>query len=97
MHVGMLHVTIRIPENHSLKGKRQVVKSLIARLQNRYNVSVAEVDSNDAWQVAGIGICCVSNSAEYSRGLLESVLEHIEQSRLDVEVVDYETEVFQAL
>jgi uncharacterized protein YlxP (DUF503 family) len=97
VHIGICHITIRIPENHSLKGKRQVVKSIVARLQNRYNVSVAEVDANDAWQVAGLGVCCVSNSADYVRELLESVIDHIESSRPDVEVVDYETEVIQAL
>jgi uncharacterized protein YlxP (DUF503 family) len=97
MHVGICHIALRIPENHSLKGKRQVLKSVIARLQNRYNVSVAEVDSNDAWQAAGIGVCCVSNSPEYVRQLLESVVDHIESSRPDVEVVDYEIDVIRAL
>jgi uncharacterized protein YlxP (DUF503 family) len=97
MYVGICHITLRIPENHSLKGKRQVVKSIVARLQNRYNVSVAEVDANDAWQIAGIGVCCVSNSADYVSQLLESVIDHIESSRPDVEVTDYETDVIRAL
>ncbi|GAI12694.1 unnamed protein product, partial [marine sediment metagenome] len=42
MNIGVCQIELRLPENHSLKGKRQVIKSIIARLQNSYNVSVAE-------------------------------------------------------
>ena len=58
MIVGTLLLELRLPENRSLKGKRQVVKSLLARLHNRYNVAAAEVDNNDRWQVATIGVAC---------------------------------------
>ncbi|MDP3793591.1 MAG: DUF503 domain-containing protein, partial [Candidatus Uhrbacteria bacterium] len=47
MTVGLCRVWLRLPQNHSLKDKRQVVKSLIARLHNKFNVAVAEVDDHD--------------------------------------------------
>src|SRR5438105_2292232 len=57
MHVGTAKVIIRLPENDNLKGKRQVVKSLTARLRERFNIAVAEVDNNDEWQILTIGMC----------------------------------------
>lgn len=96
MHIGVCHITLRLPENHSLKGKRQVVKSVVARLHNQFNVSAAEVDENDIWQIAGIAVCCVSNSAKHADQVLASVIEWIERNRPDVELVDYETEIIGA-
>ena len=96
MHIGVCHITLRLPENHSLKGKRQVVKSIVARLQNQFNVSVAEVDDNDVWQIAGIGVCCISNDSRHADQMLASVIEWIERNRPDVELVDYETEIITA-
>ena len=96
MHIGVCHITLRLPENHSLKGKRQVVKSIVARLQNQFNVSAAEVDNNDVWQIAGIGVCCISNDSRHADQMLASVIEWIERNRPDVELVDYETEIITA-
>jgi Uncharacterized protein conserved in bacteria len=47
MHVSVCQIELRLPENHSLKGKRQVIKSITTRIQNRFNVSVAEVDNQN--------------------------------------------------
>ncbi len=96
MTVGMLLLRLRLPENQSLKGKRGVIKSLIARLQNRYNVAAAEVGENDRWQAAEIGVACVSNSAPHARQVLENVVAFVERERLDAEVVDYEIELIHA-
>ena len=96
MIVGTLLVELRLPGNHSLKGKRQVVKSLIARLHNRYNVAAAEVENNDRWQVATLGVACVSNSAPHANEILESVVSFIESDRLDLEITDYAIEVTHA-
>ena len=90
MHVGVCKVTLRLPENHSLKGKRRVVNSLSSRLRNRFNVSVAEVEDNEAWQIATLGITCVSNSSRHTDEVLQNVLGYIEGSREDVEVVAVE-------
>jgi uncharacterized protein YlxP (DUF503 family) len=97
MNVAACRVTLRLPENESLKGKRQVLKSLITRLRNRYNVSVAEVDSNDSWQMVSLGISCVSNSGRHANEVISKVVAFIERSRLDAELLDYEVEVLRAL
>lgn len=97
MTVGVLLLRLRIPENQTLKGKRAVVKSLLARLQNRYHVAAAEVGENDRWQVAEIGVSCVSNSSAHAGEILQQVIGFVESERLDVEVLDYEIEIVHAL
>ena len=94
MHVGLLRLTLRLPENHSLKGKRQVVKSLTARLQNTLHLAAAEVDQHDVWQIAVIGIACVSTTAVHAEQQLDAALRHIEDTRPDLEVVEVETDIF---
>ena len=88
MSVALASLTLRLPENGSLKGKRQVVKSIQQRLRNRFNVSVAEVAHNEAWQLAGIAICAVANSDAHAREVVEHALSYIADLRLDVEIVD---------
>ena len=93
MTVGVCRVTLRLPENSSLKGKRQLVRSLTTRLHNKFNVAVAEVDDNDRWQIATLGITCVSNDGAHAHEMLERVVTFIEQTRLDAELLDYEIDV----
>jgi uncharacterized protein YlxP (DUF503 family) len=57
------------------------------RLRNRFQVAVAEVGDNDAWQVATIGVACVANSARHCDEVLDEVLAHVQGERLDAEVV----------
>ena len=73
MPVAFLTLELRIEAAHSLKDKRQVVRSLKDRLRASFNVSVAELDSTDLWQRATIGVVSVSNSRDYLRGLMENV------------------------
>lgn len=94
MVVGVCTLELDIPASHSLKDKRRVVRSLTARVRQSFNVSIAEVDSQDAWQHATIGIVCVSSDAEYAHGLLEKVIDHIERSRLDAVIADYSIEIW---
>jgi hypothetical protein len=93
MNVGVSKVSLRIPENMDLKGKRQVLKSIISRVRNKFDVAVAEVDDNDSWQLATIGICCISNNKRHSNQVLSKVVDFIEKSRFDVEILDYEIEI----
>jgi uncharacterized protein len=97
MTVGACRITLRLPENASLKGKRQVIKSITARVRNRYNVSIAEIDDQDKWQIASLGISCVSNSGRHAADTLTNVSGFIRGSRLDVEVLDCQTELLEAL
>ena len=93
MHVGVCRITLRLPENHSLKGKRGVIGSLCARIRNKFNVSVAEVDDNDAWQLATLGLTSVSNDARQSDKMLSAVLNFVETGRDGIEIVECEQEV----
>ena len=93
MVIGTCTIELRLPGNGSLKGKRRVVKSIIARVRNEFNVSIAEVDDQDLWQRATLGVACVSNDAEYAHGLLSQVVRKIENSRLDAEILDYQIEL----
>ena len=71
--IAYLALEIRIEGAHSLKDKRQVVRSVKDGLRTRFNVSVAEVDPSDAWQRATLGVVSISSSREYLHGLMRSV------------------------
>ncbi len=93
MNVGVCKVKLRLPDNLSLKGKRQVVKSVTARLKNKFNVSVAEVEDNDLWQLATIGICFVSNDRRFTNEVLSKAVDFVVNSQGDFEMLDYEIEI----
>jgi uncharacterized protein YlxP (DUF503 family) len=93
VNVGVCKVKLRLPDNLSLKGKRQVVKSVTARLKNKFNVSVAEVEDNDLWQLATIGICFVSNDKRFTNEVLSKAVEFVVNSQGDFEMLDYEIEI----
>jgi uncharacterized protein YlxP (DUF503 family) len=96
MIVGVCRVTLRLPENASLKGKRQVVRSLTQRLRNKFNVAVAEVDDNDRWQIATIGFTCLSNDTRHAQEQLDRIVAFIAGTRLDAELVDTEMDISRA-
>ena len=77
----------------SLKDKRSVVKPILARVRDHFNVSAAEVDHLDAWQTSTLAFACVSTDAVYAHGLLTKVVEFIEQSRLDANILDFQIEL----
>jgi len=93
MNVGVCRIDLRLPENLSLKGKRQVLKSITTRVRNKFNVSVAEVDNHDRWQLATIGICCVSNDNRFTNEVLSKVVDFVIGCRFEVEILDYEIEI----
>ena len=92
MNVGVSKITLRLPENQSLKGKRRVITSLCTRVRNKFNVSVAEVGHHDSWQLATLGVSCVSNNSRHAEEVLSSVFSFIESSREDIEIVGHEQE-----
>ena len=93
MNIGICRIKLRLPENLSLKGKRRVLKSITARVKNRYNVSIAEVDDHDLWQLATLGICCVSNNSRQTNEVLSKVVDFVTQGRFEIEILDYEIEI----
>jgi hypothetical protein len=78
MVVGICSIELRLAENHDLKGKRQVLKSIKDRVRNRFNVSIAEVDGLDAWQRSTLGVACVSKDRDQVDRTLAHVADFIE-------------------
>jgi len=73
------------------------LKSITTRVGNQFNVSVAEVDNQDLWQLATLGICCVSNNKRYTNEVLSKVVDFIAGSRFDAEMLNYEIEILSVL
>ena len=92
MRVGVCRIFLRIPENQSLKQKRQVVKSIIDRVKNRFNVAIAEVDALDSHQTAILGAVTVSNDARHVNRVLSHVVNFIEDT-VAAELIDYDIEL----
>jgi uncharacterized protein YlxP (DUF503 family) len=92
MPVGLLTLEIYIPHSHSLKDKRQVLRSLKDRLRARFNVAVAELDHNDMWQRAQVGVVTVSNDPAYVEQSLQAVFNEAE-NLLGRDLVDHNLEV----
>ncbi len=97
MNIGVCRVKIRLPENHTLKGKRQVVKSIVNRVKNTFNASIAEIEDHELWQLATIGISVVSNDSRHANEELSKIVDFISNGRFDIELLDYEIEIIPAL
>lgn len=93
MFVGVLQVELSVPGAYSLKEKRHVLKGLIERLRRDFAVSAAEVDRQDVWNSAIVGVAFVSNDARHAQARLQHVLNAMEKSR-DAVVEDARIEVF---
>jgi hypothetical protein len=78
MVVGMLTVRLHLPENSSLKEKRRVVKSLLDRIRDRWNVSCAEIEDQDLWQRATLGVVCLNTDQPHADRTLAQVAAYIE-------------------
>jgi uncharacterized protein YlxP (DUF503 family) len=92
MIIGLCTVELYIPDAHSLKAKRQVLLSLKERLRDKFNVSVAEVDEQDLWQKAVLGIACVANEGKHVNQVLDQAVNLIRSVPL-VELVQFRIEL----
>ncbi len=77
MVVGVLELTLYLPENHSLKGKRAVLRSIKARVRSRFNVSVAETEHQDSWQTIVLAVAQVGNDRDHVDRCLREVSEFV--------------------
>ena len=93
MVVGVEQIELYIPESGSLKSKRFVLKSIKTKIQNKFNVSVAEIDYNDKWQRATLGVAIVSNDQKIVASTLHQILSFVETD-VRVEVLDHKIEIF---
>jgi hypothetical protein len=92
MVIGVCRIHLRIPESHSLKEKRHVIRKLIDRVRHRFNVAISEVDDNDLWQRAQIGFCTVGNDRRFVNSSLDKIIDFIEKMYL-AEVIEKEMEI----
>jgi uncharacterized protein len=93
INVGVGTVTLRLPENMDLKGKRMVVRSVIGRVKGKFDVSIAEVGDNDSWQQSLIGFCYMSNDKRHSNEVISKVIHYIENGGFDAEIIGVTTEI----
>jgi uncharacterized protein YlxP (DUF503 family) len=92
MHIATCVIKLHLEGVHSLKEKRRILKSILTRLSNQFNIATAEIEYLDVWQTAMIGLVTIGNDAAYLHGLLEKAVSWIETNRPDVPIDDYSIE-----
>lgn len=92
MFVAVCTIKLSLEGVGSLKEKRSIVKSVLARLPKQFNVAVAEVDAQDVWQTAVVALVTVGNDQGYLHGLLEKAVAWIEEQRPDAPIDTYSIE-----
>jgi len=90
MTVGIARLTLFIPDSHSLKEKRMVLRRVKDRTRGKFNVAVAEVEDNDVWQRAVLGLAVVGNDGRFVESALDEVIRFV---RNEVEVTNTEREI----
>ncbi len=93
MVIGVCRIELFLHGNSSLKGKRQILKSIKDRVKNNFNVSIAEIDNNDKWQIAELGVAAISNERSHANSMLNKVVEFIDKMYL-AEMVGYNIEIY---
>lgn len=92
MPIALVRIRLRLP-SRTLKEKRTIVKSVVERLRNRFNASVAELDDLDSASVATIGAAVLSNDARHADEQAQAIVAAVEGWRLDAELIDLEVEL----
>ncbi|WDV47031.1 DUF503 domain-containing protein [Clostridiaceae bacterium M8S5] len=83
--IGSCSVELMVFESNSLKEKRHVIKSILGRIQSKFNVSIAEVGFNDLWNKSEIGFACVTNDSTHANSMISKILNYIERdNRVEV-------------
>jgi len=97
MFVAAARITIHLPYSHSLKDKRQTVRSLISHLHQTGNLAAAEVDTQDKWQLVTLGVASLSNDGRHADALVAGALNVIERYLTEGIVTDIQTEIVSVL
>lgn len=92
MVVGICVIELYIPQNGSLKGKRQVLQSIKTKIKNRFNVAIAEVGEQDLWQKAVLGVTTVGNDRSFVNEVIDKVVGFI-SSFPQVQIVHHQLEL----
>jgi hypothetical protein len=92
MIVAAARLTLIIPENDSLKGKRKVVRSLIEKARHKFDAAMAEVGDNDLWRKAQVGVALVGNDSQLLEARMQQIMKFIENQYV-VEIIDSQMEL----
>ncbi len=92
MIVAAVRLTLIIPENDSLKGKRKVVRSLIEKARHKFDAAMAEVGDNDLWRKAQVGVALVGNDPQLLESRMQQIMKFIE-NQYEVEIIDSQMEL----
>jgi len=90
--IGVCRVIISIPESFSLKEKRKVKRSIVDKVRSKFNVSIAEVESQEIWNELVLGISIVSTESKYIYEVMSEIIKLIEEQK-DTELIDYEIDI----
>ena len=91
MIVGVCTIELMLHETHSLKGKRRILKSITSRVKSNFNVAIGEVDFQDKWQRALLGVAVVSTAQDHANGILSKVVNFVDSIH-SAELLDYQIE-----
>ncbi len=97
MLIAACRIELDIPGSASLKDKRQVLQSTLTRVRNRFPVCIAEVEAQEQWGTAVLGIAVVSNDGGHARHLIESVVRFLDGARMDAEITNVEYDLISVL
>jgi uncharacterized protein len=92
MTIGICRLELYLPSCQSLKDKRRLIKSLITRIQNKFNVSISELEENDLRQKALIGVAVISNASSHANQVLSKIVELV-QREPELSLLDYTMEM----
>ena len=92
MYVGCCSIKFFLHGNHSLKGKRRIIRILKDRLKNKFNISIAEIGDQDLWQSLQMGVVAVNSEAKYLEGQMNRVIDAIEKMHL-AEITDHQVQI----
>ena len=93
MHTGTCKIELYLPMNQDLKGKRRIVKSLSDQIRSRFNVSVSEIENNELWKIATIGIAIISNKIIVLNQTFDQIFSFIESSNHDLNIISHDIEI----
>ncbi len=93
MLAGICEYQLFLPNAHSLKQKRMLIKSLLARLHNKFNAAACEAAEQELWQSAVIGVAVVGNSRRHIESMLDNITDFVEGFSPEIELVSVQKDV----
>jgi len=92
MLLGICKVRLYLPNSHSLKDKRNILRSIKARIRNNYNISISEIDNYNLWKNTTLGIACIGNDKKYLNKILNAIIQFIEKEGKS-QLINYEINI----